>query len=66
MEGHDAPIAEQQINEPEQAQTHEAQKSPIELALEALLGAEGEAMLQRAQEIRKVIERVERMGGLFG
>lgn len=66
MDRRNMPEAEQLKREPEDTEAHEAEKGLVEQVLEALLGEEGERMLARAREIREAIEKVERMGGLFG
>lgn len=67
MERHAAKSAEQNINEPgEEEASHSAEKGLAEQVLEAFLGAEGEAMLERAEAVGRLIEKMERAGGLFG
>lgn len=67
MERHTAKIADQNINEPgEEEASHSAEKGLVEQVLEALLGAEGEAMLARAEAVGRLIEKTERTGGLLG
>lgn len=66
MEKHVIREAAQSAKEPEQAEPSTAQKGISERALEALLGCEGEEMLGRAEELGRLLTRMEKEGGADG
>ena len=58
MERHIARTAEQSTSEHgDEEASHTAEKGIAERTLEALLGTEGEAMVERARKIREAIEK---------
>ena len=66
MERHRIATSAQQINDPGGGEAQSASKGAAERALEALLGAEGEDMVARAESLGAMLKELEKKGAPDG